>query len=543
MLKSFALISVAAAAASLTPNAMAQCVAGGTGGAVPSAGTGDGTWPGALPTSPMIGSLTTVTPSGATVINSVKLNGLSHTWVGDMHIVLAEPGGAKHTIVHRVGSAGGSFGCAADASGNYVIVDAVGSNGCNGLNPMDCSSDPVTPGTYTQSFGDWPTGSAGIANTALEAIPVPTDALPHTWTLYIYDWAGGDVGALTSFELCFGSPTPPPPPGGGPVYNCVGTGAAGGYGTGTDGTWPTTMPTNPLISPLVVAVPAGATKVAAVKIYGWNHTWYDDTQIVLEDPAGNLYNVLQSNDGNFGGLCGDVVSGDFVFVDAVNGLDQCGNPAGGPPACSGSIPGATYLQTYGAWPSGSSGIANTNLNSISLAGANGTWNLHFYDWYTAVDNGSITGWELCFDAVAVTVGDCQILPTVTQTCQSTASFSGTPSASNSNVFTTTFGGLNAQVNGVVFYGTAGPINVPWSAQSNLCVKAPTVRLGGVAGASGSTGGVIGSCNGQYSFNMNLVLVGAAIPQGTSMAMQAWQRDPASVKTTQLSDSLNFVVGP
>lgn len=82
--------------------------------------------------------------------------------------------------------------------------------------------------------------------------------------------------------------------------------------------------------------------------------------------------------------------------------------------------------------------------------------------------------------------------------------------------TTTFSGLNAVVNGVVFYGTAGPINVSWSAQS---------------------------CDGQYSFNMNSVLAGAGVPQESSVAMQAWSRDPGSTKTTQLSDSLTFVVGP
>lgn len=142
-----------------------------------------------------------------------------------------------------------------------------------------------------------------------------------------------------------------------------------------------------------------------------------------------------------------------------------------------------------------------------------------------------------------TVSDCQILPTVTQTCQSVASFSGTPSASTGAGFTLTFGGLNANVNGIVFYGVNGPTNQPWSAQSNLCVKTPTIRLGGVPGASGLTGGTVGLCNGQYSFDMNTQLLAAGIPQGTGVNVQGWQRDPASGKTTNVTDAIGFFVGP
>lgn len=149
----------------------------------------------------------------------------------------------------------------------------------------------------------------------------------------------------------------------------------------------------------------------------------------------------------------------------------------------------------------------------------------------------------CSGAVAL-VTDCQTAPTVTQGCNSTASTSGFPSASGAGVFTVTFGMLNQNVNGVVFYGTNGPNFATWSAQSNLCVKAPTTRLGGVPGASGSTGDFNGAapCGGQYSFNMNAVIVAAGITAGTCMDVQAWTRDPASAKTTQLSDSLSFIVG-
>jgi hypothetical protein len=108
--------------------------------------------------------------------------------------------------------------------------------------------------------------------------------------------------------------------------------------------------------------------------------------------------------------------------------------------------------------------------------------------------------------------------------------------------------LNAQVNGTVFYGISGQVNVFWSPQSNLCVKSPTQRLSGVPGASGNTGGTVGSCNGAYTFDMNAIiqgtgLLGTPMGQGTTVVIQAWQRDTASTKTTNLSDALSFVVGP
>lgn len=532
MLRSFAFVcGLAATAAVCVSNASAQCTPGGTGGAIPAAGTGGGgSFSTTLPPSPLVGTLAVTYPGGGAVVSAIKFNGVSHTWSGDTQWVLTAPDGSRHNILCGMPSDWG-----ADFAGDYTLVDPA--QGCSGVPSFAWTSDPVPTGTYLQDFGGYADGASSVFNTPIEQIP----AMTGTYTLTVYDWVGADVGALTTWEVCFGAPTPPPS--GGPNYSCVGTGAGGGYGTGVDGTWPTTMPASPLISPLAVAVPAGATKIEAVKIFGLNHAWYDDTQIVLQDPAGNLYNVLQSNDGVFGGTCGDFVSGDYVFVDAVNGVDQCGNPAGAPPACTGTIPAGIYLQTYGAWPSGSSSINNTNLNSISLAGANGTWNLLFYDWYTAVDNGTVTGWELCFDTVSVTTGNCQILPTVSQTCQSSTGFSGSPSATAGSGFTTTFNGLNAVSNGVVFYGANGPISVTWSAQSNLCVKAPLTRLGGVTGASGLTGGTIGNCDGQYSLDMNAVLLADGVPQSASVVMQAWVRDPASVKTTQLSDSLNFIVGP
>jgi hypothetical protein len=171
----------------------------------------------------------------------------------------------------------------------------------------------------------------------------------------------------------------------------------------------------------------------------------------------------------------------------------------------------------------------------------------------AISSGfvSVNGVQLRHTPPAPPVGivDCQILPTVTQGCQSVLSFAGSPSATSTSAFTTTYGSLNVGVNGVVFYGITGPTLSVWSPESNLCVKAPVQRMNAVPGAAGNTGGTAGNCDGAYSFDMNPVIQGMFGGLGTPMAAgqqvnsQGWQRDPASAKTTNLTDSFSFVVGP
>lgn len=145
--------------------------------------------------------------------------------------------------------------------------------------------------------------------------------------------------------------------------------------------------------------------------------------------------------------------------------------------------------------------------------------------------------------------DCQIAPTATHGCNSIASSTGTPSASSGTLIVA-FAGLNAQTLAVAFYGISGPASVPWNAQSLLCVKAPTERLSQVPGATGSTGGTAGACNGVRAFEFNSVIQGAyagylgtPMPPGQQVILQAWQRDPAASNLTSLSDALQIFVGP
>jgi streptogramin lyase len=374
-------------------NANAQCATGGGGGLIPTSGSGDGVYPGTLPTFPSVSTLVVTAPSGATVLNSVKLNGLTHTWVADVTVVLENPAGGQFNVFSRLGSVAGALGCAGDLNGDYQFFDPIaGSNLCSG-GPVALGCGATIPGgDYLQSFGDWPGGA--ISNTPLEQIPISSGI----WTLRVYDWVGGDTGGLTSFDLCFGAPTSPGSGGG--VWDCVTGGAGGSFpGTGAvEGAWPLILPTGELSSTLAVTVPSGATQITAIKFNGLSHSWIGDCQFVLTSPAGVNYNLFQEVDGVFGGGCGDDFTGNYAFVDPVTGADECGGPAG-TFFCSGVgaalVPGA-YKQHFGAWTSGDAGIVNVNLSAIPLA--SGSWTLKIYDWYVQADSGSLFNWEMCFDS-------------------------------------------------------------------------------------------------------------------------------------------------
>jgi hypothetical protein len=107
---------------------------------------------------------------------------------------------------------------------------------------------------------------------------------------------------------------------------CVAGGLGGAWPApgAFDGQWPNVLPTGALASPLSVTVPAGATRIKAVKLKGFSHTWSGDCQIVLETSTGEQINLFQQVDGAFGGGCQDPFSGDCEFVDAFVGTAPCG---------------------------------------------------------------------------------------------------------------------------------------------------------------------------------------------------------------------------
>jgi hypothetical protein len=127
-----------------------------------------------------------------TSITAVKLNGLAHTWRGDVHVILKAPGGAAHNIIVRPGFTGTGFGDSGDyTSGVFTIVQTGGS-------ALNAGTANLAGGTYNQFFnsgaGQW---TAGISNTPLNSIT----GAAGTWTLEVRDWANADIGSLGGWTL------------------------------------------------------------------------------------------------------------------------------------------------------------------------------------------------------------------------------------------------------------------------------------------------------------------------------------------------------
>jgi len=136
--------------------------------------------------------------------------------------------------------------------------------------------------------------------------------------------------------------------------------------------------------------------------------------------------------------------------------------------------------------------------------------------------------------------------TTTNGCVPAISGSGTPSATASSGFTVSVANVEGQRAGLLFYGVSGPLAAAWGSggSSFLCVKTPNQRMG----AQGS-GGTAGACDGAFSEDWNAYrfnhpgALGSPFSSGDLVWAQAWFRDPAAVKTTNLTNGLEFVVCP
>jgi len=198
-MRTLRLIALLTASLGLATTAGAQFCAPGGGGPIPAIGLGGGgTYPGTLPSDPA--SSTVNVPGDVASITSIEISGLTHTWIGDMQVVLEDPNGVRHNIFVRPGLLNPSpCGNQGDfLGGDYTFVE---SGGLNLPTTSNVGIDPVA-GTYNQSFdpgsGVWPSGTANIFNTPMESITGPGGV----WTLRIYDWFEQDQGSFEGWTLC-----------------------------------------------------------------------------------------------------------------------------------------------------------------------------------------------------------------------------------------------------------------------------------------------------------------------------------------------------
>ena len=129
-------------------------------------------------------------------------------------------------------------------------------------------------------------------------------------------------------------------------------------------------------------------------------------------------------------------------------------------------------------------------------------------------------------------------------CQAVMGAIGTSSASASSGFELTTYSIEAQKDGIVFFGLNGAQANSWGNGSSFHCVVPPIRRTPVQ----SSGGTLGTCGGKFSIDFNAWSTnnpGKAPPVGATVFAQTWYRDlfNTSNQTTSLSDAWQFSVAP
>ena len=544
-----------------------------------------------MPTAPLISPLVVTVPVGATVVTEVKMHGMTHTYIGDVQFVLKDPAGVLYNISCRPGT--GAFAC--DYGGDYTFIGAC--NGGLGL-PASCTTS-FPPGTYEQSFGNWTSGTNGINNTALYSIP----AAAGTWTLYAYDWVATDVGTLTSWDLCFG--TAPAPSTGLPALTSPSNGGAStnpatlmwtaascatSYDVDVDGSVTTGVTGTSFAYSGAIASHTWRVRAENGTTPGpWTATW----TFSFPPPPPVCSELATIFAGGLGGALGGQIFFDMTVINAA-GINL------GEVAVSTGEAGSFTLTVYkhattwngsqgssASWTlltSGSGVAAGLNLPSIAdvtdVVIAPGTYGIalildgaHGFDytlgngtnqnysnadlsiatgaaqntpWVAPPNNPRVFNGKLLYNCVGPAPVSFCTAGTSTNGCVPAISASAQPSVSFANACTISIANVEGAKSGILFYGISQTGFSPtiWAVGSTslLCVKGPTQRMNVT-----NSGGTDGLCNGVLNQNWNAYqtanpsALGNPFVAGNKVYVQGWYRDPAAVKTTNLSNALELTM--
>ncbi len=129
-------------------------------------------------------------------VNAIELDlDLTHSWVGDLNVLLISPTGDEHVIMWRTGSATGTgSGDSSDLGGVYNFTDSVSAE-----NFWETAVNLVG-GTIPE--GDYRTSGVGDATpTQIVESFTYSDDPNGLWQVVITDNAGGDTGSVTASNL------------------------------------------------------------------------------------------------------------------------------------------------------------------------------------------------------------------------------------------------------------------------------------------------------------------------------------------------------
>ncbi len=577
------------------------CVGGGTGGPVPTAGTGGGgTFPSVLPTYPGVYTLNVPSiPAGASVLTEVKVLGITHTAAGELQFVLTSPSGVSHNVVALRGGS-------CDYAGDYVFVPA-----CSTVqvSPWTCSG-LLVPGVYQQWFGLWPDGQGGILNAALTTIPAEAGA----WTLTVYDWSPGDIGIVNSWELCFGLPpsSAPVAPGGAPTPTAPQDGSTL-FGPAVRLGWfadPCATSYDIEVNGAVVGSATSSSfeySASSAGVHEWRvrarnaagvgpwsvvHT-YTDLGVLPTPCAGSELTTLFARNNS-------VAPGGMMYFD-VDVLSPAGILVSEIAINTGAQPGTAvalyvyvksgthvgFATTPSAWTLvGTAAGAAAGLNLPTLidvpdfqlsAGLHGM-GLILTGGAHAITNGTGGNQFYANSQVALSLGQSQHTPFLTSPasarvwngslryncipppltyctagvtssgCSAAIAADAQPSATLASACSIEVSGVEGDKQGLVFYGVdnAGFTPLSWGAGSTsyFCVKPPVRRA-----IAMNSGGTAGQCDGALALDWNAHQaanpgsLGNPFMVGAKVYVQGWFRDPPAPRATSLSNALELTVGP
>jgi hypothetical protein len=125
-------------------------------------------------------------------------------------------------------------------------------------------------------------------------------------------------------------------------------------------------------------------------------------------------------------------------------------------------------------------------------------------------------------------------------CSAQMNGSGLPSLSVPSGYSLTATQLDANQNGILFFGVTGGAQTPFS-NALLCVNPPLYRLD-VQNSGGGSG-----CSGSFGYTLldlvNHPVGGPLIQVNQQIRVQAWYRDPSSAPATGVSNAWKFAASP
>lgn len=141
-------------------------------------------------------------PDAIGTVSFIRLNGLTHTWVGDLIVTVTNASGNSIQLMQRVGSTTSTgVGDSSNLNGDYRFI-----NGGANLWTAAAGGDS----TFNIPSGDY---EASSRDGLFAYLPVSINGLDNSvagnWTISISDNAGGDVGALTTWDI-EAAPVPEP---------------------------------------------------------------------------------------------------------------------------------------------------------------------------------------------------------------------------------------------------------------------------------------------------------------------------------------------